>query len=270
MHCDDRVRPEEAGRRLHLRRRLQHGGAGQGLRRPGLSGEIVAVISDKADAGGLEKARALGIEAFAIARRDHASKAEHEAAILSALAALSPDLICLAGYMRLLSADFIAPYEGRIINIHPSLLPLFPGLHTHQRAIDAGHAEAGCTVHFVTEGMDEGPGDRQTRVPLLPGDTADTLAARVLTAEHATYRRRCAMWRKDVFRCGKGCGIVRQAAAGGLGWGSSARRMTVGGAGLRVLVEVRGAFASALMRFAPLLPVCSGSTRASLRRIADV
>ncbi len=154
---------------------------------PDFPAEIVAVISDKADAGGLEKARALGIDAFAIARRDHASKAGHEAAILAALARIAPDIICLAGYMRLLSADFIAPYEGRIINIHPSLLPLFPGLHTHQRAIDAGHTEAGCTVHFVTEGMDEGPIIRQTAVPVLKGDTAETLAARVLTAEHATY-----------------------------------------------------------------------------------
>ncbi|SIP94500.1 formyltetrahydrofolate-dependent phosphoribosylglycinamide formyltransferase [Rhizobium sp. RU20A] len=154
---------------------------------PDFPAEIVAVISDKADAGGLEKARALGIDAFAVARRDYGSKSEHEAAILDALARLSPDVICLAGYMRLLSADFIAPYEGRIINIHPSLLPLFPGLHTHQRAIDSGHAEAGCTVHFVTEGMDEGPVIRQARVPVLAGDTAETLAARVLTAEHATY-----------------------------------------------------------------------------------
>ncbi|WP_377288111.1 phosphoribosylglycinamide formyltransferase [Rhizobium sp. SG2393] len=154
---------------------------------PDFPAEIVAVISDKADAGGLEKARALGIDAFAIARRDHASKAGHETAILAALARIAPDIICLAGYMRLLSADFIAPYEGRIINIHPSLLPLFPGLHTHQRAIDAGHTEAGCTVHFVTEGMDEGPIIRQTAVPVLKGDTAETLAARVLTAEHATY-----------------------------------------------------------------------------------
>src|SRR5690606_19012112 len=115
-----------------------------------------------------------------------ASKEAHEAAILAALESLSPDILCLAGYMRLLSGHFIQAYEGRIINIHPSLLPLFPGLHTHQRAIDAGMAEAGCTVHFVTEGMDEGPVILQARVPVLAGDRWETLAARVLVEEHRT------------------------------------------------------------------------------------
>lgn len=149
--------------------------------------EIVGVISDKKSAGGLAKAEARGIATFAFERKDFVSKAEHEAAVLAALDALSPDVVCLAGYMRLLSADFIRPYEGRIINIHPSLLPLFPGLHTHQRALDAGVRVAGCTVHFVTEGMDEGPVVAQAVVPVLPGDTSDTLAARVLTVEHQTY-----------------------------------------------------------------------------------
>jgi phosphoribosylglycinamide formyltransferase-1 len=154
---------------------------------PAFPAEIVAVISDKADAGGLAKAAALGIPTFSFVRKDYESKDAHEAAILSALEGLSPDIICLAGYMRLLSATFINRYEGRIINIHPSLLPLFPGLHTHQRAIDAGMTEAGCTVHFVTEGMDEGPVILQTAVPVLPGDTAEDLAARVLIEEHKAY-----------------------------------------------------------------------------------
>lgn len=149
--------------------------------------EIVAVFSDKADAGGLAKAEALGIATRTFLRKDFADKEAHEAAILAALEALSPDLICLAGYMRLLSGAFINRYEGRILNIHPSLLPLFPGLHTHQRAIDAGMRLAGCTVHFVTEGMDEGPVIVQAAVPVLPADTADTLAARVLTVEHKSY-----------------------------------------------------------------------------------
>jgi phosphoribosylglycinamide formyltransferase-1 len=149
--------------------------------------EIVAVISDKADAGGLAKAAALGIATFSFVRKDFDSKDAHEAAILSALKSLSPDIICLAGYMRLLTATFINAYEGRIINIHPSLLPLFPGLHTHQRAIDAGMTEAGCTVHFVTEGMDEGPVILQAQVPVLPDDTVDSLAARVLVEEHKSY-----------------------------------------------------------------------------------
>ncbi|UVD58041.1 phosphoribosylglycinamide formyltransferase [Rhizobium sp. Pop5] len=149
--------------------------------------EIVGVISDKADAGGLAKAAAEGIATFAFPRKDYASKDAHEAAIFAALDTLSPDILCLAGYMRLLTATFIQRYEGRILNIHPSLLPLFPGLHTHQRAIDAGMRIAGCTVHFVTEGMDEGPVIGQAAVPLLSGDTAESLAARVLTVEHQIY-----------------------------------------------------------------------------------
>lgn len=149
--------------------------------------EIVAVFSDKHEAGGLAKAEALGIPTHVFERKAYGSKAEHEAAILAALAEICPDLICLAGYMRLLSGDFIRPHTGRILNIHPSLLPLFPGLQTHQRAIDAGMKVAGCTVHFVTEGMDEGPVIAQSVVPVLIDDTAETLAARVLTVEHQTY-----------------------------------------------------------------------------------
>jgi phosphoribosylglycinamide formyltransferase-1 len=149
--------------------------------------EIVGVISDTADAGGLAKAAAEGIATFAFARKDYASKEAHEQAIFAALDTLSPDILCLAGYMRLLSGTFIQRYEGRMINIHPSLLPLFPGLHTHQRAIDAGVRVAGCTVHFVTEGMDEGPIIGQAAVPVLSDDTADALAARVLTVEHRIY-----------------------------------------------------------------------------------
>lgn len=154
---------------------------------PDFPAEIVAVFSDKAEAGGLAKAEALGIATRTFLRKDYASKDAHEAAILEVLETLSPDLICLAGYMRLISGAFVNRYEGRILNIHPSLLPLFPGLHTHQRAIDAGMRVAGCTVHFVTEGMDEGPVVVQAAVPVLPGDTSDTLAARVLTVEHRSY-----------------------------------------------------------------------------------
>lgn len=154
---------------------------------PDFPAEIVAVFSDKQEAGGLAKAEALGIPTRVFERKSYGSKAEHEAAILAALAEVGPDLICLAGYMRLLSGDFIRPNEGRILNIHPSLLPLFPGLHTHQRALDAGMKVAGCTVHFVTEGMDEGPVIAQSVVPVLIDDTAETLAARVLTVEHQTY-----------------------------------------------------------------------------------
>lgn len=149
--------------------------------------EVVAVFSDKEEAGGLAKAKAAGIATQVFKRKDFASKDAHEDAILDALAALKPDIICLAGYMRLLSGRFIAPYEGRILNIHPSLLPLFPGLHTHQRALDAGMKVAGCTVHLVTEGMDEGPILAQAAVPVFTGDNAESLAARVLKAEHQLY-----------------------------------------------------------------------------------
>ncbi|WP_018239299.1 phosphoribosylglycinamide formyltransferase [Ensifer sp. BR816] len=154
---------------------------------PDFPAEIIAVISDKAEAGGLDKAAALGIPTFSFVRKDFASKEAHETAILAELDRLQPDIICLAGYMRLLSATFIKRHEGRILNIHPSLLPLFPGLHTHQRALDADMKLAGCTVHFVTEGMDEGPIIAQAAVPIIAGDTPETLAARVLTVEHRTY-----------------------------------------------------------------------------------
>src|SRR3546814_748079 len=136
--------------------------------------EIVAVISDQADAGGLVRAQARGIRTFSFERRDFAGKAEHEAAILAALDGIRPDILCLAGYMRLISGAFISRYAGRILNTHPALLPLFPGLHTHQRALDAGMKIAGCTIHFVTEGMDEGPTVAQAAVPIAAGDTPDT------------------------------------------------------------------------------------------------
>ncbi len=177
----------QAGRYFHLRRRLQYGGADPCRADARLSGGSGCGFSDKEDAGGLAKAQGSGIPTQVFKRKDYASKDEHEDAILAALAALDPDILCLAGYMRLLSGRFIAPYEGRILNIHPSLLPLFPGLHTHQRALDVGMKLAGCTVHLVTEGMDEGPILAQAAVPVLAGDDAETLAARVLKAEHRLY-----------------------------------------------------------------------------------
>lgn len=149
--------------------------------------EIIAVFSDKANAGGLDKAKLQGVETFVFERASFASKQAHEDAILQQLDALAPDIICLAGYMRIISANFIKPYEGKILNIHPSLLPLFRGLHTHQRAIDGGVKIAGCTVHIVTEGMDEGPILAQAVVPVLASDNADSLSARVLKQEHRLY-----------------------------------------------------------------------------------
>ncbi|GAK72441.1 phosphoribosylglycinamide formyltransferase [Agrobacterium rubi TR3 = NBRC 13261] len=159
----------------------------QACQAPDFPAEIACVISDKALAGGLAKAQSLGIPTLVFERKTYASKAEHEQSILAAISEIAPDIICLAGYMRLISAEFIAPYAGRIINIHPSLLPLFPGLHTHERAIESGMKITGCTVHFVTEGMDEGPVVGQAAVPVLLDDTPDTLAERVLTVEHQLY-----------------------------------------------------------------------------------
>jgi len=154
---------------------------------------IVSVISDKADAKGLEHAREFGIEAQAIPRTEYGSKADHEAAVIAALDASGAKIIALAGYMRLLSGDFVSRYAGRMINIHPSLLPAFPGLATHERALAAGCRVHGCTVHFVTEGMDEGPIIEQESVRVARDDTPETLAARVLEAEHRIYPLALAM-----------------------------------------------------------------------------
>ena len=150
--------------------------------------EVVAVISDRADARGLDIAAGLGIEASAITRADHATKEEMEAALDAELHRLEADIVCLAGYMRLLSPGFTEAWAGRLVNIHPSLLPLFRGLDTHQRALDAGMRVHGCSVHFVTAEMDGGPVIAQGVAPVLPEDDADTLAARVLKVEHQLYQ----------------------------------------------------------------------------------
>ena len=147
----------------------------------------VLVLSDRASAGGLDRARALGIPASAVERADHADREGFEAALAAALDAAAPDLICLAGFMRILSPAFVEAWQGRILNIHPSLLPRHRGLDTHARAIAAGDAEAGCTVHEVTAALDDGPILGQSRVPVRPGETPESLAARVLSAEHVLY-----------------------------------------------------------------------------------
>ena len=150
--------------------------------------EVVAVISNIADVAGLEKARAAGVEALTVAHKPFGKDREaHERAIDALLAERDVQVIALAGYMRLLTPWLVRKWAGRMINIHPSLLPLYPGLNTHARAIEAGDAEAGCTVHIVTEGVDEGPVLGQARVPILPGDDAESLAERVKIAEHSLY-----------------------------------------------------------------------------------
>ena len=152
---------------------------------PDFPAVIRVVISSRADAAGLKKAA--NIPAIVIARADYASKPAFEKALQEALAEYPVDLICLAGFMHLLSADFIGSWEDRIINIHPSLLPAHKGLDTHARVLAAGETETGCSVHFVTPGMDEGPVIVQRKVAVLRDDTADTLAARVLAEEHIAY-----------------------------------------------------------------------------------
>ena len=150
------------------------------------SAEVVVVISDKPDARGLELARERGLEALAIERRGR-NREEHEREIISALRERQVDLVCLAGYMRLLSPCFIEAFRGRILNIHPSLLPAFPGLDAQRQALAHGVKVSGCTVHFVDETLDGGPIVMQRTVPVLEGDTVETLSARILEQEHRLY-----------------------------------------------------------------------------------
>ena len=148
--------------------------------------EVAVVISDHADAPGLGLARARGIETLAIERRGRA-RAEHDRETMAALRERRVELVCLAGYMRLLSAEFIEAFRHRILNIHPSLLPAFPGLDAQRQAIEHGVKWTGCTVHFVDETLDGGPIVAQTAVPVLDDDTVESLSARILTEEHKLY-----------------------------------------------------------------------------------
>ena len=150
---------------------------------------VAAVISNKADAKGLELARAQCIATEVLDHKQFASRDAFDTALAALIDQYDPALVVLAGFMRILSPGFVAHYEGRLTNIHPSLLPAFTGLHTHQRAIDAGCKFAGATVHLVTAELDVGPILDQAVVPVLPDDTADTLAARVLSQEHLIYPR---------------------------------------------------------------------------------
>ena len=148
----------------------------------------VLVASNDPAAAGLVRAAAQGVPTAAIDHRPFkGDRAAFEAALLDPILAARPDILCLAGFMRVLTPGFVNRFAGRMLNIHPSLLPKYPGLHTHQRALDAGDAEAGCTVHEVTPILDDGPILGQARVPVLSGDTAETLAARVLQQEHRLY-----------------------------------------------------------------------------------
>jgi phosphoribosylglycinamide formyltransferase-1 len=154
-----------------------------------LDAQVAAVIANRPDAGGLAFAREQGIATDVVDHKRFDTREAFDAALATAIDAHQPALVVLAGFMRILTPGFVARYQGRLLNIHPSLLPAFPGLHTHQRAIDAGCRFAGASVHQVTAELDHGPILDQAVVPVLPGDTAQALAARVLTQEHLIYPR---------------------------------------------------------------------------------
>ena len=158
------------------------------MEKPGATAEPVLVMSNDPDAGGLAKAAARGVATAAVPHRPFkGDRAAHEAALTAELERAGADLVCLAGYMRILTPGFTGAWAGRMLNIHPSLLPKYKGLHTHARALEAGDAEHGCTVHEVTAALDDGPILGQARVRIEPGDTPESLAARVLVQEHRLY-----------------------------------------------------------------------------------
>ncbi|MDE2354970.1 MAG: phosphoribosylglycinamide formyltransferase [Betaproteobacteria bacterium] len=156
--------------------------------------EIAAVISNRPGAAGLALAAAQGIAAEVVDHQAHATREAFDQALAEAIDRHQPQLVVLAGFMRILTPAFIRHYQGRLLNIHPSLLPAFPGLHTHRQALQAGVRIHGCTVHFVTEQLDHGPIVAQAAVPVLPDDTEETLAARVLESEHRIYPEALRWW----------------------------------------------------------------------------
>lgn len=156
-------------------------------RKPGCPYQVACVVSNKADAGGIAWAQAEGIPTHVLSHRNFPTREAFDAALNGYLQSQQLDIIACAGFMRIMTPVLIAPWAGRMLNIHPSLLPKYKGLRTHERALAAGDAEAGCTVHMVTAELDDGPVLGQARVPVLPGDTPETLAARVLREEHKLY-----------------------------------------------------------------------------------
>jgi len=155
--------------------------------------ELAVVISNKANAYGLSRANKAGVAAMTVPSIDYQNRADFEVALARAVDSYEPDIIVLAGFMRILTPSFVSRYAGRIINIHPSLLPKYPGLHTHQRVLDAGERWHGCTVHYVSGELDGGPAIIQGRVPVLDHDDEDQLAARVLEVEHRIFPRALAL-----------------------------------------------------------------------------
>ncbi len=158
------------------------------MAQPGHAAEPVLVLANSADAGGLAKAEAMGVKTVSVDHRPFkGDRPAFESALQAELDKVQPDILCLAGFMRVLTEGFVAPWEGRMLNIHPSLLPKYKGLHTHARALEAGDKEHGCTVHLVTPALDDGPILGQARVPVEADDTPEKLAARVLVQEHKLY-----------------------------------------------------------------------------------
>ena len=158
---------------------------------------IAAVISNKPDAKGLAFAQSHGIPTAVVPNKEFPTREAFDAALQATIDRFAPDLVVLAGFMRILTAPFVEHYAGRMLNIHPSLLPLFPGLHTHRQALDAGVTEHGATVHFVTAELDHGPAVIQARIPVLPGDTEDSLAERLLAEEHVIYPQAVRLFIED-------------------------------------------------------------------------
>lgn len=179
----------------------------------GWHARVAAVISNRPDAAGLAFAAAHGIATAVVEHRAYASREAFDAALADAVDAHAPDLLLLAGFMRILTARFVQRYEGRMLNIHPSLLPAFTGLHTHRRAIEAGCKLAGATVHFVTAELDHGPIVAQAVVPVLAADSEDALAARVLEQEHRLYPLAVRWFLQDALRIERGVVAHRSGAS---------------------------------------------------------
>ncbi len=189
----------------------------EAIERGEIPAEIAVVIADKRDAYALERARAKGIPAVAVVYRDYAGRADFERAMLDELQAHGVTLVILAGFMRILSPVFVHAYTGRILNIHPALLPSFPGAHAHRDALAYGVKVSGCTVHFVDEGMDSGPIILQASVPVTEDDTEETLAARVLEQEHRIFPEAIKLYVEDRLRTdGRRVHILPAAEGGSL------------------------------------------------------
>jgi phosphoribosylglycinamide formyltransferase-1 len=175
---------------------------------------IAAVISNKPEAGGLAFAQERGIPTAVVANKAFATREAFDAALQETIDGFDPDLVVLAGFMRILTAPFVEHYAGRLLNIHPSLLPLFPGLHTHRQALEARVLEHGATVHFVTAELDHGPAILQARIPVLPGDTEESLAERLLAEEHVIYPQAVRLFVEDRLSIDNGAVRIAETAAG--------------------------------------------------------